>query len=117
MPIPVVAIFDIGKTNKKILLFDEGYNIVLERSAPFKEITDEDGDPCEDIESLNAFVLRSLSEIINEKIYEVKAVNVATYGASFVYVDEKGKVVAPLYNYLKPYPETLKKKFYDTYGG
>ncbi|RZK63907.1 MAG: carbohydrate kinase, partial [Pedobacter sp.] len=28
-----------------------------------------------------------------------------------------GLPVAPLYNYLKPYPENLLKQFYDTYGG
>jgi sugar (pentulose or hexulose) kinase len=34
-----------------------------------------------------------------------------------VHLDLSGKVIAPLYNYLKPYPEELKKRFYDTYGG
>jgi sugar (pentulose or hexulose) kinase len=47
----------------------------------------------------------------------VKAINFSTYGASFVYIGEDGRAVAPLYNYLKPYPEELKKKFYDEYGG
>jgi sugar (pentulose or hexulose) kinase len=32
-------------------------------------------------------------------------------------VDNKRNPVAPLYNYLKPYPEELKQKFYDTYEG
>ncbi|WP_246229511.1 hypothetical protein [Mucilaginibacter humi] len=32
-PIPVIAVFDVGKTNKKLFLFDESYNIVFERSA------------------------------------------------------------------------------------
>jgi sugar (pentulose or hexulose) kinase len=44
-------------------------------------------------------------------------VNFTTYGASLVYIDEDGNTVAPLYNYLKPYPEALQKQFYDTYGG
>src|SRR5690606_10096940 len=40
-----------------------------------------------------------------------------TYGASLVYVDEEGRAIAPLYNYLKPYPEELKNQFYRKYGG
>jgi L-fuculokinase len=48
----VIAIFDVGKTNKKLFLFDENYNIVFERSARFFETTDEDGFPCENLESL-----------------------------------------------------------------
>ena len=42
--VSVIAVFDIGKTNKKFFLLDEGYQIVLERSVQFEEITDEEGD-------------------------------------------------------------------------
>ena len=49
---PVIAIFDVGKTNKKLILFDSEYNIVDERSARFMETIDEDGDPCENIDVL-----------------------------------------------------------------
>jgi sugar (pentulose or hexulose) kinase len=49
--------------------------------------------------------------------FEIKAVNISAHGASFVHLGSDGKPVAPLYNYLKPFPEALKKKFYDTYGG
>jgi sugar (pentulose or hexulose) kinase len=114
---PVIAIFDVGKTNKKLLLFDEQYKLVYEESSPFEEIKDEDGFPCEDVNALTSWVKESFNSIINHEDYEVKAVNFSAYGASFVYLDEKGKVLLPLYNYLKPYPEHLQKQFYQTYGG
>jgi sugar (pentulose or hexulose) kinase len=114
---PVVAIIDVGKTNKKLFLFDQKYKIVYERSARFLETTDEDGDPCENLESLRLSVFDSLHEIFRKKEFNVKAINFSTYGASFVYIDEDGRPVAPLYNYLKPYPPHLLKQFYDTYGG
>ena len=41
----VVAIFDIGKTNKKVFLFNENYQIVWEKSAILTETVDEDGFP------------------------------------------------------------------------
>ncbi|MDQ6813075.1 MAG: FGGY family carbohydrate kinase, partial [Bacteroidota bacterium] len=116
-PIPVIAIIDVGKTNKKLFLFDQHYQIVFERSARFIETTDEDGFPCENLDSLRLSVFDSLHEVFRRKEFCVKAINFSTYGASFVYIDEAGKPVAPLYNYLKPYPENLKKQFYDTYGG
>jgi sugar (pentulose or hexulose) kinase len=115
-PIPVIAVFDVGKTNKKLFLFDESYNIVFERSARFNEITDEDGFPCENLEALRLSIYDSLTEVGRLKQFELKAVNFSAYGASFVYLDENGKAIAPLYNYLKPYPADLKKQFYDTYG-
>jgi len=114
---PVIAVFDVGKTNKKLFLFDERYKIVFERSARFMETEDEDGDPCENLESLRLSIFDSLREVFKRPEFEIRAINFATYGASFVYIDEDGKPLAPLYNYLKEYSETLKKQFYDTYGG
>ncbi len=116
-PTPVIAVFDVGKTNKKLFLFDEGYNIVFERSARFNEITDEDGFPCENLDSLELSVYDSLKEIGKLKEFELKVVNFSAYGASFVYLDENGQAIAPLYNYLKPYPEDLNDQFYNNYGG
>ncbi|SDF19300.1 Sugar (pentulose or hexulose) kinase [Mucilaginibacter pineti] len=115
-PIPVIAVFDVGKTNKKLFLFDENYKIVFERTARFTETHDEDGDPCENLDSLRLSVFDSLREIFKHKEFELKAVNFSTYGASFVYVDEEGVPLTPLYNYLKPYPEDLGKQFYEAYG-
>ena len=117
MKIPVCAVLDIGKTNKKLFLFDENYKIVLEKSGQFPETTDEDGDPCENVTLLTSWVNESLQEVLELDEYDIKAINFSTYGASFVHVGENGTPVAPLYNYLKPYPETLKKQFYTTYGG
>ena len=114
---PVIAIFDVGKTNKKLFLFDENYKIVFERSARFIETVDEDGFPCENLDSLKLSVFDSLREVFRLKDFEIKAINFCSYGASFVYLNDEGKACAPLYNYLKEYPENLKKQFYDTYGG
>ncbi|MGF7082886.1 FGGY-family carbohydrate kinase [Mucilaginibacter sp. UYCu711] len=115
-PIPVIAVFDVGKTNKKLFLFDESYNIVFERSARFNEIVDEDGFACENLDALKKSVLDSLNEVKRLKEFRLEAVNFSAYGASFVYLDKDGEAIAPLYNYLKPYPEKLKKQFYNTYG-
>ena len=114
---PVIAIFDVGKTNKKLFLFDRHYKIVYEKSARFIETLDEDGDACENLESLRLSVFDSLREVFRMKEFSVRAINFSTYGASLVYLDENGSPLTPLYNYLKKYPEYLSKQFYDTYGG
>lgn len=114
--LPVIVVFDVGKTNKKIFLFDENYKIVFERSARFIETFDEDGDPCENLESLRLSIFDSLREVLKRKEFEIRAINFSTYGASFVYIDEYGKPLAPLYNYLKAYPKEIKEEFYQKYG-
>jgi len=116
-PIPVIAIFDIGKTNKKLFLFDENYRIVLEKSTQLAETIDDDGDPCENLESLGHFVLNSLAEVLSDTRFSIKAVNFSAYGASFVHIDDQGRSVAPLYSYLKDFPPKLLDQFYDQYGG
>jgi sugar (pentulose or hexulose) kinase len=114
---PTIAIFDIGKTNKKVFLFDEDYKLLYEKSRELPEINDEDGFPCEDIDELTHWVKSTFSELLTQSEFEIKALNISAHGASFVHLGKDGKPVAPLYNYLKPFPEELKKKFYDTYGG
>ncbi len=115
--IPVILIFDVGKTNKKVMLFDEQYKVVHEESKQLPEITDEEGFPCEDVNALSDWVSATFNLLTNDKRFYIKAVNFSAYGASFVYLDENKKNFLPLYNYLKPYPEDLQKRFYNTYGG
>jgi sugar (pentulose or hexulose) kinase len=115
--IPVIAIFDVGKTNKKLLLFDEQYKMVYKESSQLEEIKDEDDFPCEDVSALTEWIKDSFNVLLKNNLYEIKGVNISTYGASFVYLDEQLNVILPLYNYLKPYSARLKEKFYTTYGG
>jgi len=117
MKTPVVAIFDVGKTNKKLFLFDEDYRIVFEQNDTLPETADEDGYPCEDLDLLNAWVKSAWQAVKELPEFVVKAVNFSGYGASFVHLDADLQPVTPLYSYLKPYSEALQKQFYDTYGG
>lgn len=112
----VCAIFDIGKTNKKFFLFDEDYHIIYETSTNCIEIKDEDGFPCDDIETMVQWVKDNLHEKLKDEAFHIVALNFSTYGASFVHIDAEGKPLTPLYNYLKPFPAELEKKFYNTYG-
>jgi sugar (pentulose or hexulose) kinase len=113
----VIAIFDVGKTNKKLFLFDEQYQVVAEQSESFAAVKDEDGDDSEDLERMTEWVRESLARVMARRDVRVRAVNFSAYGASLVHIGMDGKPVAPLYNYLKAYPEALKRRFYETYGG
>jgi hypothetical protein len=54
--IEVIAVFDVGKTNKKLFLYDHTLQIVFEKSVVLKEAVDEDNFPTEDIHALSKFV-------------------------------------------------------------
>jgi sugar (pentulose or hexulose) kinase len=113
---PVIAVFDVGKTNKKLFLFNARYEIVWEKTTQFPEITDDDGDACEDVNRLSAWVQSSLNDVQHVAEFSIKAVNFSGYGASFVHLGAEGQAVGYLYNYLKPFPDNVRHQFYDTYG-
>ena len=112
----VIAIFDIGKTNKKLFLYDRELKTVFEKSVVLPEIVDEDNFPSEDINALISFVVNEFDAVLEDSRYMVKGVNFSAYGASLVYLDQNGKVLTPLYNYLKSYPKPLQESFYSHYG-
>ncbi len=116
MKIPVIAIFDIGKTNKKVFLWNQSYQIVFEKTENFDEIIDEDGFATENLSAVVQWVLEIFSELMESDKFEIKALNFSGYGASIVYVDENGNANLPLYNYLKPFPTTLSSNYYTAYG-
>lgn len=113
----LTAIFDIGKTNKKILFFDEYLKLIYLEEQSFVEITDEDGFPCEDIEKMERWILESVKKVVSEGFYDINCINFTTYGASLLYLDEHGKRLTPCYNYLKPMPKGVLEEFYNKYGG
>ena len=117
MATEVFLIFDIGKTNKKALLFDRNLQIVSEEEDIFKEIVDDDGFACDDIEKIEKWILDSTHKYLSDPDFDVKAINFTTYGATLMYIDEKGERLTPVYNYLKPLPEGVAESLYDSYGG
>ncbi len=113
----VIAVFDIGKTNKKILLFDEKVNVVYQDEQKFEEIIDEEGFSCDDMVKIEIWMSQTLAKLCENPLFNVKAVNFATYGASLMYLDSHGKALTPVYNYLKPMPAEVITGFYEKYGG
>lgn len=113
----VIAIFDIGKTNKKVLLFNEELKVISEKEEKFAQVTDDDGFECDDIEHIERWIKESLSTLVKSDKYDLKAVNFTTYGATLAYLDENGRRLTPIYNYLKPIDEKIPENLYKRYGG
>lgn len=115
MNLEVTLIFDIGKTNKKLYLLDRQLREVEKQYVRFDETVDDDGFPSDDLEAIANWVLESTDQMLGNDQYKVTSINFSTYGASMVHLDEDGSVIAPFYNYLKPFPEDLKQQFFEAY--
>ncbi|WP_320168027.1 FGGY family carbohydrate kinase [Mangrovibacterium marinum] len=113
----VIAVFDIGKTNKKVLLFDESLKLVFQHEQKFPVIADEDGFECDDIDRITDWIKTELTTIAKVGEYDLKAVNFSTYGASLMFLDAKGQRLTPVYNYLKDVPSAISESLFANYGG
>lgn len=113
----VIAVFDIGKTNKKIFLFDEYFKVVFKKSTRFNEIKDDDDDPCDNIDAIERWILNQIKTIQEQGVFDIKAINFSTHGATVVYLNKEGKRITPLYNYLKPLNDINFNDFYTQNGG
>ncbi len=117
MPVNVIAVFDIGKTNKKFLLFDADLKLIHQDEQKFSEIMDEEGFSCDEIGKIETWMKDCVSDVIQQGSYNIAAVNFTTYGASLMYIDAMGRALTPVYNYLKPMPADVLEGFYESYGG
>lgn len=114
--IPCIAVFDIGRTNKKFLLFDARYQPVFQVSETIPDIQDEDGEPCEDIHAITQWMKAVWQQAMQLKDLQILALNFSAHGAGLVHLNPSGQVIAPLYSYIKPFPDSLKAQFFAHYG-
>lgn len=108
-----VAVLDIGKTNKKIVLYDRSLNLLekLSASFPAREYDELRVEQLEEIESWFLSSLRRLSES-----YRIQAISIATHGAAAVCVGADGKPALPLIDYTCEVPDTVHEEFYRLAG-
>ncbi len=116
MSLKVTAIFDIGKTNKKFFLFDEDLNEVYQEYIQFSAIVDDDGFECDDLSSIEKWILTTYKAISNNNNFDIQAINFSAYGATMVHLDASLKPVTSLYSYTKPYPPHILELFVKKHG-
>lgn len=113
----VIAVFDIGKTNKKILLFNENLKIEFQSEEKFPTTVDDDGFECDDIALIEKWVVSTIEGYVKGSEYEIIAVNFSTYGASLAFLDNNGERLTPIYNYLKEVPVEIQTNLFDKFDG
>ncbi|MFN2336335.1 MAG: hypothetical protein ABR560_05145 [Bacteroidales bacterium] len=86
----VIAIFDVGHSSKRLLLFDYGLNIVHQEEKQFAEIHDGKGVPSEDINEITAWMKSRLTDLIRTGDNEIKGLNFTGAGSCLIHIDEKG---------------------------
>ena len=86
----VVAIFDVGTSSKRLLLFDYSLNIVHHEERLFSEIHDAKGVPCDNISLITEWKKSRLTDLIRRGDYEIKGLNFTGAGPCLIHLAEDG---------------------------
>ena len=109
-------VFDVGKTNQKYFVFDAENKILVREIVSLSKIEDEDGHSAENIYEIVSWMRESLETLLASDIFVIHKVNFSAFGATLIHLDEKGEVVAPVYDYHKPVEANTFEPFYRDYG-
>lgn len=93
----LVAVIDLGKTNKKIVLFDRKLQVIAARQANFPAKMGPDGILVEQIEAIWLWLTRELQALY--RTHRFHALSVTTHGATFAALDQTGRPCLPVIAY------------------
>lgn len=110
---PVVAVVDIGKTNKKIHIYDRNLEMIDSCSTSFEPFI-RDGVSFERTDELMEWLLDNLSRLAS--VHDIQVIATSCHGASFACVDENGELAVPVVDYTFEPGGDFHERFYDVAG-
>ena len=107
----MIAVFDIGKTNKKFTLFSGDLK-------PVKTVTTRIEERkvgnllCDDVKAIEIW----MKDILKEYGKDVEAIAVTTFGATIALLNREDNLVLPVISYNQDVEENIRKKFFEEFG-
>jgi L-fuculokinase len=108
-----IVVLDIGKTNKKVAVFDRNLKMIESRRRRIDAV-ERDGIRVEDVEQIEEWFLEQLTDLA--RLYSVRALTIATHGAAAVCVGEDGTPAVPPVDYTQPVEDSLHDRFFNEMG-
>lgn len=108
-----IAVLDIGKTNKKLVIFDDNLNQIDSIYSSFPTIKYEELD-VEDIRGIDSWFIDGLKKMGGK--YPIKIISVTTHGATGVCINKEGIPSVPVVAYTNEVNETFHDDFYNIAG-
>jgi L-fuculokinase len=108
-----VAVLDIGKTNKKVAIYDDAMQPLAVRKRKIGTV-EQDGLDIEDVDTVVEWFLEQLKELSSE--YPIRSISVTTHGATLVCVDEEGQPSVPPLAYTNDVPDDVHERFWAAVG-
>ncbi len=108
-----IAVLDIGKTNKKVALYDDNLKPLTVRKRKIETFV-KDGLDIEDIDSIVDWFLDEIKDL--SQSYDIRSITVTTHGSTLVCVDEDGNPSVPTVAYTNEVDEDFHRSFWDEMG-
>ena len=105
----LVAVIDIGKTNKKVALFDERLQQVAHVQAPFPAVLDSNGVLVEQTAQIWAWLKQQLAALYRQ--HPFTALSITTHGAAWAALDGRGELAIPVIAYEHDLGEAEQQRF------
>ena len=109
-----IGVLDIGKTNKRLLVYDPALRIVESTYASFPEVAGDGEVRLENTGAIREWMLESLARFAPR--YPLRALSVSTHGAAFACLDEAGEPAVPVVSYTTEPGEAFHRDFYARMG-
>jgi len=110
---PVYLVIDIGKTNKKILVYDKNLKIQFIRKTQIGTYLHDELD-VEDVAAIERWLISQLAEL--SRIYHITGISISTHGAMAVCVGDDGLPCVPPLAYTNEITKEIRDDFYNTMG-
>ncbi|MCD7110231.1 FGGY-family carbohydrate kinase [Rhizobium sp. DKSPLA3] len=104
-----VAVFDVGKTNAKLVVLDTASGRELVSHRMTNRVVRQDPYPHYDTDALWAFLIASLTAVAITPGFD--AISVTTHGAAAALLDGDGELALPVLDYEHDYPQAIKAAY------
>ena len=108
-----IAVLDIGKTNKKVFIYNDQLKLIDSAYQSFPEIKTAEFQS-DDVEGMFEWFKQTIKQF-SEK-YQIKAISISTHGATFACVDQNGQLSVPQVSYTHEPGENFHREFFNVFG-
>jgi L-fuculokinase len=108
-----IAVLDIGKTNKKILIYSSKLQLLDEQITQIPEI-ESNGIICDDVEALKIWILDTLRVLAST--FRIGVIATTAHGATYALLDGQMQHVMPQIAYTHDPGDSLHTSFYKFCG-
>jgi len=108
-----IAVFDVGKTNKKLLIYDHDLTLLDSSSEQFDAV-ESGGLFVESTDEAFAWLQGALAQAA--KHHDIGCISVAAHGAACACLDASGEPVLPVFSYTSDPGEEFHREFYAEFS-